>query len=152
MVAAAFTRPSLYHHAKELDLHQRPGLQRPAHFFSKSTRQGSQEMSQSMTAMPATMPALAANGATKLSNSWIHVANTSVVIGSAWGNRAIRLAGRRLARNRAAVERLSHCASWQDLLELQMTWAKDVMQDYFDESREFLSLVQKAANAPAEVV
>ena len=109
-------------------------------------------MSQSMTAMPATMPALAANGATKLSNSWIHVANTSVAIGSAWGNRAIRLAGRRLARNRAAVERLSHCASWQDLLELQMTWAKDVMQDYFDESREFLSLVQKAANAPAEVV
>ena len=109
-------------------------------------------MSQSMTAMPATMPALAANGATKLSNSWIHVANTSVVIGSAWGNRAIRLAGRRLARNRAAVERLSHCASWQDLLELQMTWAKDVMQDYFDESREFLGLVQKAANAPAEAV
>jgi len=109
-------------------------------------------MSQSMTAMPANMPALAANEATKLSNSWVHVANTSVVIGSAWGNQAIRLAGRRLARNRAAVEQLSRCASWQDLLELQVTWAKDVMQDYFDESREFLGLVQKAANAPAEAV
>jgi Phasin protein len=107
-------------------------------------------MSKSVTAVPTTaanQSAAASELNNQLSDPWIRATSTSVQITSALGNEAIRFASRRFARNRDAVEQLTRCASWPDLLELQMSWAKDIMQDYLDESREFLGLVQGASNA-----
>jgi hypothetical protein len=82
----------------------------------------------------------------KLSDSWVRATSTSVQLTSAWGNEAVRFASRRLARNREAAERFMKCSSWRDLLDIQVNWTKDLMQDYLDESREVMGMVQEASN------
>jgi hypothetical protein len=114
---------------------------------------GVNEMSKSVTAMPATaanQSAAASELKDHLSDSCIRAASTSAQFASAWSNEAIRFAGRRFARNRETMERFAGCAGWQDLLERQMNWARDILQDYLDESRQFLGLVQEAASGAAD--
>jgi Phasin protein len=95
----------------------------------------------------ATQPSTAAvDMGNKLSESWARATSTSVQLTSAWGNEAVRFASRRLARNRDAAERFMKCSSWRDLLDIQVNWTKDLMQDYLDESRELMGMVQEASS------
>jgi hypothetical protein len=103
-------------------------------------------MNKSMTATPESV----AETNDLLRDSWIRMSTTSVQVTSAWGNEAVRFASRRLARNRETVEQLGKLGSWQEFLDLQMNWARDVLQDYLDESRELIELVQEASNGAVE--
>src|SRR5215469_11251433 len=64
----------------------------------------------------------------------------------AWREEALRFARRRLEHNHDAVVRLTKCSSWQDLLELQMDWSREILEDYLAESREMLELVSRSTN------
>jgi len=44
------------------------------------------------------------------------------------------------------VLRLTKCNSWQDLLELQVDWSREIFEDYLAESREMLELVTRSTN------
>ena len=81
-----------------------------------------------------------------LADSWTRAASMSMQIASALGNEAFRFASRRLDRNRGMAEQLTKCASWQDLLDLQMTWANQLIQDYTDRSREFKGTIRDVAS------
>jgi Phasin protein len=86
-----------------------------------------------------------------LADSWTRAASTSMQIASALGNEAFRFASRRLDRNRGMAEQLTKCASWQDLLDLQMTWANQLIQDYTDGSREFIGTIRDVASQVGSV-
>ena len=64
----------------------------------------------------------------------------------AWREEALRFARRRLDHNRETVLRLTKCNSWQDLLELQVDWSREIFEDYLAESREMLELVTRSTN------
>jgi hypothetical protein len=85
-----------------------------------------------------------------MAEPWVRATRASFQVTSAWGEEAVRFANRRLNRNREAAERLAKCTSWQDLLELQMSWAKEIVQDYLDESREFIGIVSRSTNGDLE--
>ncbi len=62
-----------------------------------------------------------------------------------WSAEALRFAGHRLERTREAIGHLPECRSWDEVMKLQMDWTKDLMDDYLDESRQFLEIAQKTA-------
>jgi hypothetical protein len=64
----------------------------------------------------------------------------------AWREEALCFARRRIDHNHDAVVRLTKCNSWQDLLELQVDWSREIFEDYLAESREMLELVTRSTN------
>jgi hypothetical protein len=72
--------------------------------------------------------------------NWAGTWNEGGLVGSALRDAALRFAGRRFGHNQAAVLRLTKCTGWQDLLQLQMDWARETFQDYMDESRALFDL------------
>ncbi|HZT18162.1 MAG TPA: phasin family protein [Dongiaceae bacterium] len=80
-----------------------------------------------------------------LADSWTRAARTSMQITSVLGSEALRFATRRLDHNRGLAERLGKCASWQDLLDLQMSWANQFVQDCLEGSREFMGAIREAS-------
>jgi hypothetical protein len=87
---------------------------------------------------------------TGIAEPWVRATRTSFQVTSAWGEGAVRFASRRLNRNREAAERLVKCSTWQDLLELQMNWTKEIVQDYLDEGRELIGIVSRTTNGEVE--
>ena len=81
---------------------------------------------------------------------WLQATRTSFQVTSAWSDEALRFANRRLNHNRETVERLAKCDTWQDILDLQMSWAKEIVQDYLDESRELMSIMSRSSNGHGE--
>ena len=103
--------------------------------------------SKSVSEIGFTAPAV---GLTGLAEPWVRATRTSLQVTSAWNEEAIRFASRQLSRNREVAERLIKCSSWQDLLELQMSWAKEILQDYLDESRELIGIVGRTTDGDLE--
>ena len=67
---------------------------------------------------------------------------TSVAIGCA--AEAVRFAGQRFERTRETVSHLPKCTSWDEVLRLQMDWTSGLMEDYLEESRQYLEIAQRA--------
>jgi hypothetical protein len=85
----------------------------------------------------------------ELPTVWFRATFVPFQANQAWGEEAFRFARRRLEHNHDAVQRLTKCSSWQDLLELQMDWSREILEDYLAESREMLALVTRSANGRA---
>jgi len=80
------------------------------------------------------------------STVWFRTTFMPFQANEAWREEALRFARRRLDHNHDAVLRLTKCNSWQDLLELQMDWSREIFEDYLAESREMLELVTRSTN------
>jgi hypothetical protein len=78
------------------------------------------------------------------SMNWAGAWNGEGSMGSGAGlalrDEVLRFAGRRFSHNQAVALRLTKCTGWQDLLQLQMDWARETFQDYMDESRALFDL------------
>jgi hypothetical protein len=84
--------------------------------------------------------------AKETSTVWFRATFMPFHANEAWREEALRFARRRLDHNREAVLRLTKCNSWQDLLELQVDWSREIFEDYLAESREMLELVTRSTN------
>ena len=82
----------------------------------------------------------------EIASPWMHATLDFAQVTSAWSDELVRFGGKRLSRNRDAVDQLSKCSTWQDILKLQMTWAEEALRDYLDESREIFGIVQRATD------
>src|SRR5262249_53331989 len=100
-----------------------------------------QAMPKSIKSAVASDETIAANGEQQMSAIWM-----------AWRDEAFRFAQRRLSHNQDAVLRLTKCGNWQELLELQMDWSREILEDYLDESRELFDLVTRPVETAAEDV
>ena len=69
---------------------------------------------------------------------------TSVAIGCA--AEAVRFAGQRFERTRETVSHLPRCTSWDEVLRLQFNWTSGLMEDYLEESRQYLEIAQRATS------
>jgi hypothetical protein len=89
-----------------------------------------------------------AHVSTALLDPWIQATTVSARMASAWSDEAVRFAGLRLSRNRDLAERFTKCGSWQEIMDLQMGWASDFMQDCLSESHQLLEIAQKTSINP----
>jgi hypothetical protein len=88
------------------------------------------------------------HASTMLLDPWVHATSLSARTASAWSDEAVRFAGLRLSRNRNAAEQFAKCSSWQDIMDLQMGWASDLVQDCLNESHQLLEIAQKTSIGP----
>jgi Phasin protein len=79
---------------------------------------------------------------------WVHATTVSAKMASACCDEAVRFAGLRLSRNRETAEQFAKCSNWRDIMDLQMGWASDFMQDCLNESHQLLEIAQKTSIAP----
>ena len=104
-----------------------------------------------MAPLPANVGEEANRETAEISSVWFRATFMPFQANQALREEAFRFARRRLEHNRDAVQRLTKCSSWQDLLELQMDWSREILEDYLAESREMIELVTRAGNGkPAE--
>jgi len=79
---------------------------------------------------------------------WMHATTVSAKMASACCDEAIRFAGLRLSRNREIAEQFAKCSNWRDVMDVQMGWASNFMQDCLNESHQLLEIAQKTSIAP----
>ena len=104
-----------------------------------------------MAPLPANTGEEANRETAEISTVWFRATFMPFQANQAWREEAFRFARRRLEHNHDAVQRLTKCSSWQDILELQMDWSREILEDYIAESREMIELVTRAGNGkPAE--
>src|SRR5262249_27133237 len=98
-----------------------------------------QAMPKAIKSAVASDETIVTNGGQQMSAIWM-----------AWRDEAFRFAQRRLSHNQDAVLRLTKCSNWQELLELQMDWSREILEDYLDESRELFDLVARRVETATE--
>ena len=79
---------------------------------------------------------------------WVHATTVSAKMASACCDEAVRFAGLRLSRNRDTAEQLGKCTNWREIMDLQMGWANDFMQDCLNETHQMLEIAQKTTIVP----
>jgi hypothetical protein len=81
---------------------------------------------------------------------WFQATRASLEMTTAFGGEALRFARMRFDRNREAAAQMAKCASWPEILELQMSWAAGAVQDYIGEGSELFAAITRAGNGHAQ--